>query len=66
MPINNPAPSGSGGFTIDEDGYVVVPGHPFPFKDTEEDLGGGLIRLHHMIKHPVLGEVSVAFNDHQT
>jgi hypothetical protein len=73
MPVNNPPPapaaSGSGGgleITVDADGYITVPGAEYPFKDMTEDLGGGMIRFSHMIKHPTLGEVAIVFSDVQT
>ncbi len=57
-------PPGTGGtMTIDEDGFIVITGGPLPFKDVYEDLGNGTFRVHHMVKHPTLGEVSVAFAD---
>jgi hypothetical protein len=69
MPVHNPPPpaGGSGDVTVDADGYITVVGSTsFAFKDVEEDLGGGIIRIHHKVKHPTLGEITVAFNDTPT
>ena len=50
--------------TIDGDGYITVVGSgSLPFKDIVEDLGGGQKRIHHMVKDPTSGEVSVINKD---
>ena len=60
MPLFNPS---VGTVTVDAEGYITVAGVALPFKYVEEDLGDDTIRIHHLVKHPTLGEIEIGFTD---
>jgi len=60
MPLYNPA---TGAVTVDAQGFITVAGGGLPYKFIDEDLGDGRTRVHHIIKHPILGEITIAFTD---
>lgn len=68
MPLFNPPSQAGGGsnVTVDANGFITVAGtDALPFKNVSEDMGNGLTRIHHIVKHPSLGEISIAFTDIQ-
>lgn len=62
MPFHRRA-SQAGVVTIDTDGFIVV-GSGLPFKYVEEPSPDGTgTRISQVVKHPTLGEITIAFTD---
>jgi hypothetical protein len=67
MPLWGPPALGSGGeggsnVTVNEAGFVVVANGPPPFKDVYEE-DGDVLRLMHVVQHPVYGELTSEITD---